>query len=984
MLDILHGESTWYRLGNSDLPNPEPNPDPEPGTPGDGSGGETNPPLKKVTFSVEKRSIGEGDITSQTTVELEDGDTAFTLLHRELTDRSIALEYSGADESTYVQAIDGLGEFDHGPLSGWMYEVNGQFPSVSAGVYELKDGDVLRWRYTTNLGEDLGEEPIPGTDEEIIHVSAGQSPIYVNQLEIAKDVIKLQFTEEILPEVTSVSNSTYMFIENETSVISGGSDNQIQLPRDLNTSDPDLINKINNSLSTNNQILSALVTRIKVGGEQDILFDKFVTIKLLGQGDKEAGMLNANQEFHPILKYENASEHNDLEAYAYRDNNDLIIKTKHFSEFLAYSVTSNNGGNEGEGDGSGSGGNGGDPVPPVSPTPTQSNITLSVEKRTIGQGDIVGKATVKVNEGDTAFTVLQKAISQNNISMDYSGSGASIYVKSIDGLGEFDHGAQSGWMYEVNGEFPNVSAGIFEVKDGDVVRWRYTTNLGKDLGAPEFNPDPSGPGSNPGNSNTEQMPSLETTKTYIDKISSWILQNRNFMIQDNFNDWDVLALARAGKEVPVSYASTLLNYIQSKNGEFRLVTDYERMTLAAIAIGKDPSNLSGTNFLEKIYNNSRMTNQGTNGLVFGLIALDAKETKIPVDALWTREKLVAELLNQQNQDGGFPISKSSGSDSDIDMTAMALQALSNYQDQVKVKQAVEKALQWLSNQQLENGGFKSFGAESSESISQVMIALTSLDIKFSDKRFVKSKGNLMTAWLTYMNKDGGIAHSAGGKSDYMATQQGLLALAAYERQLSKSNRLYDMTDVSTETGKPSISYTDEHLIASWAIEGVNRASELGYMKGSGTDSARFEPKRNITRAEFTAIIARYAGLESSESTSGFIDVPSTSWYAGYVSIAKEKGWISGITKDKFAPNEPITRQEMATILVRMIGETGDSVSSDFVKDQQLIAKWALPYVKYVYDNGIMRGDGGNFRPQSAVTREMAAVIMVRMHDLKSR
>ncbi len=73
---------------------------------------------------------------------------------------NIRYDYKWYDkfESVYVQSIDGDGEFDHGPLSGWMYSVNGRYPDYGASQYDLKEGDVLRWRYTTDLGEDLGQD----------------------------------------------------------------------------------------------------------------------------------------------------------------------------------------------------------------------------------------------------------------------------------------------------------------------------------------------------------------------------------------------------------------------------------------------------------------------------------------------------------------------------------------------------------------------------------------------------------------------------------------------------------------------------------------------------------------------------------------------------------------------------------------------------------------------------------------------------------
>ena len=67
--------------------------------------------------------------------------------------------------------------------------------------------------------------------------------------------------------------------------------------------------------------------------------------------------------------------------------------------------------------------------------------------------------------------------------MEYTGSGSSIYIQSIDNLYEFDGGKDSGWMYSVNGVYPNYGCGSYKVKASDVIKWRYTCNLGRDIGS---------------------------------------------------------------------------------------------------------------------------------------------------------------------------------------------------------------------------------------------------------------------------------------------------------------------------------------------------------------------------------------------------------------------------------------------------------------------------------------------------------------------
>lgn len=98
-------------------------------------------------------------------------------------------------------------------------------------------------------------------------------------------------------------------------------------------------------------------------------------------------------------------------------------------------------------------------------------------------GNILSTMKVDIESGDTVFDVLVKATSKKGIHMEYTGSGSSIYVEGIDNLYEFDGGKDSGWMYSVNGVYPNYGCGSYKLKGNEVIKWNYTCDLGKDLGA---------------------------------------------------------------------------------------------------------------------------------------------------------------------------------------------------------------------------------------------------------------------------------------------------------------------------------------------------------------------------------------------------------------------------------------------------------------------------------------------------------------------
>ena len=118
-------------------------------------------------------------------------------------------------------------------------------------------------------------------------------------------------------------------------------------------------------------------------------------------------------------------------------------------------------------------------------TPKQQPKNMVTISIVISSGEIpLSPTEIKIKEGDTVLDALIAVTKQRGIQMDYrGGQGASAYVEGIANVYEFDRGQGSGWMYRVNGIFPDRSAGTVPLEDGDRVEWLYTTNLGKDLGA---------------------------------------------------------------------------------------------------------------------------------------------------------------------------------------------------------------------------------------------------------------------------------------------------------------------------------------------------------------------------------------------------------------------------------------------------------------------------------------------------------------------
>ena len=113
------------------------------------------------------------------------------------------------------------------------------------------------------------------------------------------------------------------------------------------------------------------------------------------------------------------------------------------------------------------------------------NLTAGKEGYVPSNGTILGTSAVAFTEGETVFDVLQRVCDSTGIQLEYSWTPMydSYYIEGINHLYEFDCGNESGWMYKVNGWFPNYGCSSYDLQDGDTIVWCYTCNgLGADVG----------------------------------------------------------------------------------------------------------------------------------------------------------------------------------------------------------------------------------------------------------------------------------------------------------------------------------------------------------------------------------------------------------------------------------------------------------------------------------------------------------------------
>ncbi|MGG3839864.1 S-layer homology domain-containing protein [Paenibacillus thiaminolyticus] len=868
--------------------------------PGPGQGGGTNPPAKRhVTLSVDKLTINKGYVLPRTDVELQPGDTAWSLLKRELDKRGISYDFEWNEKygSVYVQAIAGDGEFDHGSGSGWMYNVNGIYPGYGASSYTLSDGDKLEWRYTTNLGADLGEdnskwEPLPGAggtggaapvgpgivippndktpviqvpqdirSEFVLKMTKDMQKKDRITIQIPKDVkakviLDLSEVKDDIPQLAAIKGDLSFTIEKGTRLTSGKA--QIELFTEAMTKQ-----RVQDAIagSLRNEKLDAVKHLFLVGSEGSaIRFDKPITVVIQGGKGQSPGWMEANR-FAPIALYETANQGmqavagKDKQVYAYVQGRDLTIRTNELAAFVAYTVSQ---AKQAQPD---------DAAVRYADEGAISTWAVDPVREATEHGFIRGsngKFHPKSNVTRAEFTKIlvtalgiegqaQQAASFTDVAADawYSpyvhaaaSAGlvtgyndrfepqanvtreqmASIISRALNltpmkpASALKDTEAAAAWA---RADIETVAA--HELMSGYNQRFRPKSFVTREMAAVvavrvyDYQQRQL-----PENTKSEQAGGNAVTKqlqvnTQIEKTAAFLQKSiTDPGVASVGGDWTVFGLARSGVRVPDAYYdkyyANVEKTVKEKSGKLHHVkyTEYDRVILALASIGKNVDNVAGYNLLAPLADFDTVIKQGINGPIFALIALDSRQYDIPAvqagKMQTTRERLIEFILKRELNGGGWALGEKPAQ-ADPDITAMALQGLAPYYEtNASVKAAVDRGVAWLSAAQTADGGFASWESANSESVAQVIVALTRLGIDpHTDARFIKKGTSAVDALMSFAAPGGGFYHvKAGGTGnggakpgevDLMATDQALYALAAYERFIKGHTHLYDLSDV---------------------------------------------------------------------------------------------------------------------------------------------------------------------------------------------
>ncbi|MBQ0138715.1 MAG: hypothetical protein KBT36_05415 [Kurthia sp.] len=302
-------------------------------------------------------------------------------------------------------------------------------------------------------------------------------------------------------------------------------------------------------------------------------------------------------------------------------------------------------------------------------------------------------------------------------------------------------------------------------------------------------------------------------------------------------DWYVLGMGRAGIVDQYPAYEAIINDVVEKKYETAnklsemKATEWHRISLAYLAAGGNPTAVGNEkiNLIQDgVYDRGltmAIDAQGLNGVIWGLLTLDSMRYKTPSYANETREDLLEKIVSKQLDDGGFSLQAKT---SEIDLTAMAIQALAPYyNDETNyngktIRQIIDEALRFIQQQQQPSGTFSTGDDENLESTAQVVVALTALGINVeTNKAYIKNGNTAIDGMKKFLQTDGGFIHSKKynednptslpDQSNTMATEQALYAFVALLRQQQNARTLYDFRDEQSEEVKEQIAAIEQAI-----------------------------------------------------------------------------------------------------------------------------------------------------------------------------
>ncbi|HEX3010904.1 MAG TPA: S-layer homology domain-containing protein, partial [Syntrophomonadaceae bacterium] len=440
--------------------------------------------------------------------------------------------------------------------------------------------------------------------------------------------------------------------------------------------------------------------------------------------------------------------------------------------------------------------------------------------------------------------------------------------------------------------------------------------------------------------------------------------------------WAVMALAAAGEDITGKAWSPAglnpVNYLNNCNISLESTNDYARLLLALSAAGQGPV-FRNKNLADQIAAFQQKDGQFAqpvlkensfiNSHLWSVLALASAGYQIPNQGLaktW--------LLERQNKDGGFGWAQGEASDSDD--TGIAVQALALLGEDPQTSPAIRDAVNYLKSCQDDDGGFNS-GSEwmssgsNASSSAWVLQGLIAAGENTLAEQWAKN-GNSPESYLLNLQNELGFYNWKTDvvSSPVVTTAQTIMALA--QKPFPVNKKYYHAQNLPAENS----GFSDLNS-SYWAYQPIVSLVQTGVL--SGYPDGTFKPEKKVSRAESARYLVCGLGLQdmNTGAVHDFPDVYKNYWAYQYISIAAQKGYITGMPDGTFNPGGEISGAQLAVMLVKAL---------PYEKTVQIQAGslWYSGYVEYAQKAGLLYPD---FQPAGTVSRAQCAYSIMQLRNI---
>ncbi len=652
------------------------------------------------------------------------------------------------------------------------------------------------------------------------------------------------------------------------------------------------------------------------------------------------------------------------------------------------------------------------------------------------EGVILSRTEVEIEDGDTVEDVIERILNQEGISYRNSGG----YISKIDGQAEFDKGADSGWMFKINGEFVEVGIDTINVDDGDYIKFLYTEDLGKDVGN-----DYTGTVkddsiekaeniiNNKDSSDEEIAESLDLALEYLEEEieKDEILENAQDTV-DLLMDAADRVKDKDAAESMTKTALEIINVIADSE-----VNENEKENMKNTAVKA----LSSTIKMIDCFDNDEKLDEITTKLFKNTVKLkqnlsEKDEKLINKKIIKYTEKVIEKAATHKLTEDKVNIigNKATYNIEDIDISKMKnivsdkIAEMNNKLNENEIvsnksfiaKVVIDSTINENSKEVEANISAKIFKKMQELSIEKMQVKSKVANFTFSNNTFESLEKTSLQAKVLDREE-------LGEKAAQVPENSTVIDLNAYvdgevctkfsnaievevpyvSKENEEANKLtvfllkedgtlepvggkYDsdtgkITFVTTHFSKYFVKISEKEFRDlkryPWAEKQVEILAGKGIINGKS--ESEFCPSQDITRAEFSALLVRMLQLGQKTAENPFTDIKSSAWYADEVTAAYNNGIVNGKDKETFDPNGKITRQEMAVMLARVMEKQGynkaDIEENEIFSDKEYIAVWAKKGVALAVREDIVAGlENGSFAPKENAVRAEAAVMLYRL------